>query len=472
MNNDKISSEEKLRLLRRGVGVYLDYAATTPLDPRVKEAMEPYWEEEYGNPSSLHKKGRRAKEALDKARSTIAGILNCRAEEIIFTGGGTEALNLAVFGSTANVFAVDGVASLDSRSETSVNESEPGGSSGRRTKRDYTRRDLPLTQGGDLSNPPIKISIDSPLSSRINRASFFPTGHIIISKIEHHAVLRPIEALGKEGWEVTYLDVDEYGLINPEDVKKALRPDTVLVSVMYANNEIGTIEPIVEIAKVIRDSGNKAVFLTDACQAAGALDMDTQKLGVDLLAFNGSKIYGPKGIGCLYVKKGIKLRPLILGGGQERGLRSGTENIPAIIGLAKALELAQKERGTENKRLIDLRDFFINKALKCAPKIILNGHSTKRLPNNINISVLGVEGEALTLYLDNEGIYVSTGSACTSASLESSHVLLALGRSHEEAHGSLRFTLGRKTTKEDLEYVLEILPGVIEKLRKISAIKI
>jgi len=410
--------------------VYLDHAATTYLDPRVKEAMEPYWSEEYGNPSSLYRKGRRAKEALDNARQTVARILNCRPEEIIFTGGGTEAINLAIFGAA--------------RSYSSVQ------------KRELT----------DCS-----------------------PGHIITSKIEHHAVLHSMEALEKEGFEITYLDVDEYGLVNPEDVRRALRPDTIMVSVMYANNEIGTIEPISEIAKVIKEyrmekekfeirnskfeiAGKTPFFLTDACQAAGALDLDVQKLGADLLAFNGSKLYGPKGVGALYARRGLRLKPLIYGGGQENNLRSGTENVPGIVGLAKALELAQKEREKENARLTGLRDYLIKRLLSEIPKTILNGHPIKRLPNNVNVSVLDIEGEAVVLYLDVHGIYISTGSACTSTTLDPSHVILALGRPYEFAHGSLRFTLGRRTTKEDIDYFMEIFPQVVKKLRKISPLSL
>lgn len=411
--------------------VYLDHAATTYLDPRVREAMEPYWEIEYGNPSSLYRAGRKAKEALDQSRDTVAQTLHCRPEEITFTGGGTEAINLAIFG-VARMYKEQGK-------------------------------------------------------------------HLITTKIEHHAVLHSMEALGKEGFEITYLEVDEYGLVNPEDVKKALRPDTILVSVMYANNEIGTIEPIAEIGKVVTEFRKEKVknlqpttyklippfFMTDACQAAGALDLEVDKLGVDLLAFNGSKIYGPKGVGALYIKKGVRVKSLIYGGGQENNLRSGTENVPGIVGLAKALELAQKERQEENARLGGLRDYFISRLIKEIPKTVLNGpppegearstslggHPLKRLPNNVNVSVLDIEGEAVILYLDAKGIYISTGSACTSTTLDPSHVILAIGRPYEYAHGSLRFTLGKRTTKKDLDYVMEVFPGVVEKLRKISPVR-
>ncbi len=408
--------------------VYLDHAATTYLDPRVKEAMEPYWTEDFGNPSSLYRGGRRAKEALDKARETIAQILNCKPEELIFTGGGTEAINLAIFGSAKQY-------------------------------------GLPFQT---------KSGTDGRLSPERR-------GNLVTSKIEHHAVLHSMEALGKEGFEITHLDVDEYGLVNPEHVREAIRQDTILVSIMYANNEIGTIEPIEEIGKVIKEArearkkeGNATpiFFHTDACQAAGALDLDVQKLGLDLLAINGSKIYGPKGVGCLFIRRGVRVKPLIYGGGQENNLRSGTENVPGIIGFAKALELAHMEREKENARLSELRDYLLVRLLKEIPKTVLNGHPAKRLPNNINVSVLDIEGEAVILYLDAKGIYVSTGSACASTSLDPSHVILAIGRPYEYAHASLRFTLGRRTAKEDLDYVMEVFPGVVEKLRKISPLRI
>lgn len=427
--------------------VYLDHAATTYLDPRVKEAMGQYWETEYGNPSSLYRVGRRAKEALDEARGTIARILQCKPEELIFTGGGTEAINLAIFG----------IARMHGNS---------------------AKQNLPLTQGGDLTTPPSKM--DSPLSSHANLASH-SRGHLITSVIEHHAVLHSMEALQKEGFEVSYLPVDEDGLVNPDEVRKAIRSDTILVSIMYANNEIGTIEPISEIANSIKaareerkTSGNQTplYFHTDACQAAGALAMDVQDLGVDLMAFNASKMYGPKGVGALYIKRGVRLKPIIYGGGQENMLRSGTENVPGIIGFAKAFEIAQQEREQENARLIELRDYLTHRLTTEIPKVVLNGHPTKRLPNNVNVSVLDIEGEAVILYLDAKGIYISTGSACTSTTLDPSHVILAIGRPYEYAHGSLRFTLGRRTTKEDLDYVMEVFPAIVEKLRQISPVRL
>ncbi len=393
--------------------VYLDHAATTYLDPRVKAVMEPFWEEEFGNPSSLYRPGRHAKEALDTARETTARILHSKPEELIFTGGGTEAINLALFG-IARMY-------------------------------------------GDKGK------------------------HIVTSTIEHHAVLHSCEALQKEGFRITYLPVDEDGLVDPEAVRRAIEPDTILVSIMYANNEIGTIEPIPEIAKIIKDiraerktagSATPIYFHTDACQAAGALEMDVEKLGVDLLALNGSKMYGPKGVGCLYLKRGVRVRPIIHGGGQENNFRSGTENVPGIIGFAKAFELATEEKEKENARLIGLRDYLMHRLITEIPKVVLNGHLTKRLPNNVNVSVLDIEGEAVILYLDSKGIYISTGSACTSTTLDPSHVILALGRPYEYAHGSLRFTLGHRTTKEDLDYVMEVFPAIVEKLRQISPVRL
>lgn len=404
--------------------IYLDHAATTPVRPEVVKAMAPYWQDKFGNPSSFHSPGKTAKDAVEAARGKIAKIFNCRGSEIIFTAGGTESDNLAVLGAA-------------------------------RANKDFGK-------------------------------------HIITSRIEHPAVLESCKKLEREGFEVSYIGVDNDGIIKLDEFKKALRSDTIIVSIMYANNEIGTIQPIAEIAKIIRNFRNlkqktltpphsspyirgggaglaTPFFHTDACQAAGALELDVAKLGVDLLTINGSKIYGPKGIGVLYAKKGVKIEPLIYGGGQEKKLRSGTENVPAIVGLGEALVLAQKEKAVENKRLAALRDYFIKKILEIIPSR-LNGHPALRLPNNINITIPGVEGEAMLLYLDSYGIYAATGSACSSASLKPSHVLLAIGRKDEDAHSSLRFTLGLATTKADLDYALAKLPPIIKKLKEISSI--
>lgn len=400
--------------------IYIDHAATTPLSTEVKKEMDLAYEI-YGNPSSLHSKGFEAKVALDGARGKIAKILNCRADEIIFTSGGTESDNLAIFG--------------------------------------YARK-----------------------NKRKDGKS-----HIIVSAIEHHAVLEPCHKLEKEGFDVTYLPVSKDGIIDLEEFKTALRPETILVSIMYANNEIGTIQPITKISEIIRNfcevksekSKVKSAELTlpilhtDACQAAGYLDLDVKKLGVDMLTLNAGKIYGPKGVGLLYVKKGVELSQVMQGGWQEFGVRAGTENLAGIIGLAKALEIAQKDKEKESARLAELRDYLKIRIEKEIPKIKFNGSFDKnlRLPGNLNVSILNIEGEALALYLDNAGICVSTGSACTSKSLEPSHVILALGEKHEVAHSSLRFSLGHDTTKEDLDYVMEVLPEIVAKLRKMSPIK-
>ena len=397
--------------------VYLDYAATTPVDPRVKEMMDPWWTENFGNAGGLYEEGRRAKEAKQNSREVIAKLIGARAEEIIFTSGGTEADNLAIFGVARKLEA-----------------------------------ELPT--GSSASN-----------------------SHIITTAFEHHAVLHPCQQLEKEGFEVSYLDVGKDGVVNPEDVRKALRPETILVSIMYANNEIGTIQPIYEIGKIIREfrAQNKSqlpYFHTDACQAAGYLDLNVNNLGVDLMSVNASKIYGPKGVGFLYKRAGVKIKPQILGGGQEGRMRSGTEAIPLVVGMAEAFKIAQKEREEESGRLIPLRDYFISEILKRIPKVVLNGHPANRLPNNINVSILDIEGEALILYLDAEGISISTGSACTSESLDPSHVILALGKPYEFAPSSMRFTLGRSTTKEDLDYVLEKLPKIVRWLRVVSPLNL
>ena len=292
---------------------------------------------------------------------------------------------------------------------------------------------------------------------------------IITSKTEHHAVLHTCEFMEKIGYKVKYLDVDAYGRVNPDVLDKAITKDTLLVSIMYANNEIGTINDISSLSKVCKK--HKVFFHTDACQASSQ-NLDVKKLGVDLLTLNGSKMYGPKGTGLLYVKNSVNIKPLMFGGSQEYGLRPGTENVPGIIGLAKALEITQKNKDKENKKLIKLRDKMIKFLLEKVPKTVLNGHPVYRLPNNVNISFLDIEGESILLHLDSKGIAASSGSACTSKSLDPSHVIVATGMPYEIAHGSIRFTLGRKTTEEEVDKVLGVLPGIVESLRKISPFKL
>lgn len=407
--------------------VYLDYAAAAPLDSRVFKTIKEVFRD-FGNPSSLHASGLRARKIIEKSRREILEILGDPAGKIIFTGSGTEANNLAILG--------------------------------------------------------------------ISRAYKKFGDHIIVSKIEHPSVLNTAKQLEKEGFKVTYLDVDHDGIVSLKSLKKALQKNTILVSIMYANNEIGVIQPLNEIAKIINatrktrihsnypkknHSGHSDAFIiwdrfplfhTDAVQAFNYLDCDVKKLGVDLLTLNGSKIYGPKGIGCLYLKSGVKLEPLMFGGEQEFGWRPGTENIPLIRGLAAAIILGEKIRPKEAKRLTVLRDWLIKKIEAKIPKIHLNGHRKNRLPNNINFSFADIEGESLILRLDAKGIRTSSGSACTSERLEPSHVLLALGLPPEIAHGSLRITLGRGTTKKDLEYFIRVLPKVVEELRQLSPIKL
>jgi cysteine desulfurase len=392
--------------------IYLDHAATAPIDPRVKDAMLPYLGEEFGNASSLHSTGRRAKEALDDARDTVSKILHCRAEEIVFTSGGTEADNLAILG--------------------------------------------------------------------IARAYKDKGNRIITSTVEHHAVLHAFEHLfKKEGTDAVYITVGRDGLVNPAEISAALTDKTVLISIMYANNEIGTIEPVADIAKAIAEwkkANNRKpldlpFFHVDACQAAGALPLDVAKLGCDLMTVNGSKVYGPKGAGFLYIRSGVRPEPLMYGGAQEWGVRPGTENIAAIVGLAKALEIAEASKEKENARLVALRDKLIAGML-AIPKTILNGHPALRLPNNANVSIMDIEGEAMVLYLDEAGFRVSTGSACTSANLEPSHVIRALGLPYEAAHGSLRVSLGRGTTEDDIDKFLKVLPPIVEKLRKLSPVRL
>ncbi len=394
--------------------IYLDHAATTPLDPRVLEVMQPAFADTFGNPSSFHTVGLRAKELVAEARASVARLLHVREDEILFTSGGTEGDNMVVVGIP-------------------------------RAARVQIRQ-----QCGEEAKP-----------------------HVIASAIEHHAVLEPLLSLQKSGEiELTIVPVDREGLVDVEAIKKALQPNTVLVSLMLANNEIGTIQPVADVGRMLlawRKERKTAFpyFHSDACQAAEFLDLNVEPLHVDALVINGSKMYGPKGVGVLFLRRGVKLEPLVRGGGQERGLRAGTEHVPGIIGLAKAFELAQAEREDECVRLTVLRDRLVDGLLQI-PKSRLNGHPTLRLPNSANISFLDIEGEAAVLYLDAEGIMASTGSACASASLDPSHVILATGLSYEAAHGSLRFTLGHSTTQEDVDRVIEVMPGIVERLRRMS----
>ena len=388
--------------------VYLDHASTTPIDPRVVEAMQPYLTTEFGNPSSFHTPGKRVTDALEEARTRVAHVVGARADEVLFTSGGTEANNMAILG--------------------------------------------------------------------IARAHKERGKHIVSAKTEHESVIEALEHLErKEGFEVTYVPVDKYGRVSPQDVVDALREDTILVTIMLANNEIGTISPVMEIGAAVRRARGKEAFPlvhTDACQAVGALAVNIDKLNVDMMTINSSKIYGPKGVGALIVRRGIKFEPLMFGGAQQQRKRPGTENVVGIVGFATAVEIANEEREEYVARITPLRDSLISQLLEVIPKTRLNGHEQDRLPNNVNISFLDVEGEALLLYLDAKGVYASTGSACTSASLDPSHVILALGTPYEVAHGSLRFTLGRSTTQEDVDYVVAVLPELVEKLRKISPVNV
>lgn len=391
--------------------IYLDNAATTPVDPKVSKLICSRLASAFANPSSLHASGRSAQRELEAARTRVAAVLRARPDEITFTGSGTESDDLAVLGAA--------------------------------------------------------------------RASAERGKHVIVSRIEHKAVLESAKQLEREGFSVTYIPVDSFGRVSPEAVKNALRPDTVLVSVMYANNEIGTIQPIREIAAVVDahraahpETGGLPFLHTDACQAAGALSLDVDDLGVDLLSCSGSKVYGPKGVGCLYHRSGVRLEPIIVGGGQERGLRSGTEQVALIAGFAEALYQADARRERESERLAALRDRCIGSIVRQIPGAALNGHASERLPNNVSVSIPGIEGEAIVLMLDARGIAASTGSACASHDLNPSHVLLALGLSPEYAHGSVRFSLGRHTTRADIDRTVSELAKIARRLRAISSLRV
>jgi len=381
--------------------IYLDHAATTAVDPRVVEAMLPYFASVYGNPSSPYRFAERARKALEQARAKVADILGARPSEIVFTSCGTESDNLAL-------------------------------------------RGVALANRGRGK-------------------------HLITTPIEHHAVLHTCEQLAREfGFRVTYVPVDSFGMVDPDAIGRAITPETVLISVMFANNEVGTIEPIAEIGRIARARG--IPFHTDAVQAGSSLNLHVDELNVDLMALSGHKFYAPKGVGVLYVREGTRLLPTQTGGGQERHLRAGTENVPYIVGLAKALEMAYDDLDSEVPRLTALRDRLIEGVLERIPDAYLTGHPVQRLPNSASFVFAGIEGESILLQLDLAGVAASSGSACTSGSEGPSHVLTALGLEASLARGSLRLTLGRENTAADVDYVLEALPGIVHKLREISPV--
>jgi len=402
--------------------IYLDYAATTPVDPRILKAVLPYLSEKFGNTMSLHSFGQEAKQVLEESREVVAGLMKAKSSEIIFTGSATESNNLAL----------KGVA--------------------------FANRDRGR--------------------------------HIIISSIEHPCIMESAKWLESQGFEITRLKVDKYGLVNPDDVKRTIKRETILVSIIHASNEIGTIQPIEEIGKIVksmprtaphqRDLGaglvrgqrsrtnGQVYFHTDAAQSFGKIPIDVNKMNIDLLSASSHKMYGPKGAACLYVREGTKIEPILHGGGQEQGLRSSTVNVPAIVGLGEACKIAKKEMKKENQRITRLRDKLIKGVLEKIPGSHLNGHPKKRLPNNANFWFDFVEGESIVIHLDLAGISASTGSACSSVNLEPSHVLLSIGLKHQEAHGSLRLTLGRWTKESEINYLSAVLPGIIKRLREIS----
>ena len=378
--------------------IYMDNGATTRVTEPVFEAMQPYFCEIYGNPSSAHNFGYVSRHAIDAAREQVAKAINADVNEIYFTGCGTESDNWAVRGAA------------------------------------YEN----LKKGR----------------------------HIITTAIEHHAILHTCAQLEKEGFEVTYLPVDEYGFVTPEQLDAAIRPDTTLVSIMTANNEIGTIEPIAELAAVCKKRG--VLFHTDAVQAIGSVKIDVKAMQIDMLSMSGHKFHAPKGIGVLYIRKGVRLQQFMNGGAQERNRRAGTENLASIVGIGKAIELATADIDVHNAKLSAIRDHMIERILKEIPYTRLNGHPTTRLPGNVNVCFRFIEGESLLMLLDAKGIAGSSGSACTSGSLDPSHVLLAIGLPHEIAHGSLRLSLSEENTMEEADYVVDALVEIVSRLRSMS----
>lgn len=392
--------------------IYLDYAATTPVDSAVVEAMQPYWTEHFGNASSTHSSGHAARRAVDHARNILATAFGCSSQEVVFTAGGTESDNIAIQGAVRAAYKRTG-----------------------------------------------------------------QKGHMVTSAIEHPAVKDTCAALEAEGFQLTVIQPERNGVVDAQKVAAAVRPDTVIVTVMYANNEVGTIQPIQEIAQSVKAKNSDTLIHTDACQAAGVLTLNTVELGVDLLTINGSKIYGPKGVGALYVRRGVELQPIIFGGGQEKEIRPGTENVPAIVGFGKAVELAEARRISEhadvekgvnsNADIAVLRDKLEKGILTTVEGTRVNGDIEKRLPNNTNILFNGVDGDTLLLSLDQVGIYASLGSACAAGSVDPSHVLLAMGLSNQDAKRSVRFSLGKNTTEQEIDEALERIPQIIERLRNL-----
>ena len=378
--------------------VYLDNASTTPLLPEVREAMMPYLGDVFGNPSSLHEWGDGSREALEIGRAQVAQLIGANAEEIIFTGSGTE----------SNNFAIKGLALAQQ------------------------------TKGK----------------------------RVVISAVEHFSVLHSARTLEKWGFELSLIPVDKYGVVDPEDVRKSLRKDTVLVSIMHANGEVGTIEPIQEIAKITRE--NNVVFHTDAVATAGTIPVDVKELGVDALSLAGNQFYGPKGVGALWVRKGVRIMPLLDGGVQEGGRRAGTENVPAIVGLGKAAELAVANMAARIEHLTPFRDRLLNELPGRIDHVVVTGHPKNRLPGNASFCVEFIEGESMLMLLNSQGVAVSSGSACTSRALKASHVLIAMGLSHELSQGSILFTIGIDNTVEDIDYVLDVLPPIVDRLRQMS----
>ena len=391
--------------------IYLDYASTTPVDPRVFAVMRPYFSKIFGNPASIHSFGRTANEAAEKARKQAADFFECDPGEIVFTSGATESNNFAIKGVT-------------------------------------------IAKISHLSQKKVK-------------------PHIVTTTFEHSCVLNSCKKLEEQGMaEVTYLPVGKEGIVNINDVRKSIKKNTVLISIMYVNNEIGTIQPIREIGKLIKKENKsreeKIIFHTDAVQAVNYLDCKVDNIGVDLLTASAHKTYGPKGVGLLYIRKNTPLKKIQDGGGHEFGLRSGTLNVPGIVGFGSALEIAENERARNYKIVEKLRDYMIARILKEIRGVKLNGSKIKRIPNNANFTFRDAEGEGMLLGLDLAGIAVSTGSACSAGDLRPSHVLSAIGLSEEESHGSLRVTLGKYTTKQEVDYFIETLKAVVARLRKIA----
>jgi len=436
--------------------VYLDHNATTPVDPEVLDAMLPYFSGEYGNASSIHTFGQKARAGVETAREQVAALLGARPQEIVFTSGGTEADNHAIFGIAGAAVASSSKGRALSTNVPAISSTSEGSG--------LSADDVEAISGG----PGLSRDVTPTAQERLQPLKVIPVPHIIATAIEHEAVLNTCQALEKRGISVTYLPVDRDGQIDLQALHDSLRehPETVLITAMHANNELGTVQPLEEIGQIAAEAD--VYFHTDAVQSAGKIPIDVNAFKLDLLSLSGHKLYAPKGIGALYIRGGTRLRQLLYGGHHQRGFRPGTENVAGIVGLGKAAQIAKASLAEDAKRVAALRDTLEHTLLQCVPDSRVNGAGAQRTPNTTNITFSGIEGEALVIALDLKGLACSTGAACSSGAVEPSHVLTAIGLPAEDARASLRFSLGHHTTAANIDFALQVIPAAVAQLRGLS----